>query len=103
MKSTQPPNVCQDCNVVVSLVTKGGGVTQTKHLRTRMNLVKEIMDANRLNLVYLKPERMTDFLLNPWSGETHIIYLVDSRTWINLNSRSALYKVWNKKMAFKRR
>jgi hypothetical protein len=29
--------------------------------------------------------------------------LVDSRTWINLNSRSALYKVWNKKMAFKRR
>jgi hypothetical protein len=32
------PIVFQDCNAVVTLVTKGGGITRTKHLRARMKL-----------------------------------------------------------------
>jgi len=32
------PIVFQHCNAVVTLVTKGGGITRTKHLRARMKL-----------------------------------------------------------------
>ena len=32
MKKIDPPTIYQDCNAVVSLVTKGGGQTRTKHL-----------------------------------------------------------------------
>jgi hypothetical protein len=43
-KKVEAPLVYQDYNAVVSLVTKGGGQTRTKHLRARMNLGKEMVD-----------------------------------------------------------
>ncbi len=36
-----PPLIYQDSTSVISLVTKGGGIVRTKHLRVRMNLCKE--------------------------------------------------------------
>jgi hypothetical protein len=45
------PVIYQDCSAVVSLVTKGGGKTMTKHLRARMNLAKEMVDEGRALIV----------------------------------------------------
>jgi hypothetical protein len=33
VKKIKVPTVYQDCNAVVTLVTKGGGQTRTKHLQ----------------------------------------------------------------------
>ncbi len=52
------PIVYQDCSAVVTLVTKGGGVTRTKHLCARMNLGKEMVDQNRVHVVYVKAAEM---------------------------------------------
>jgi hypothetical protein len=43
---------------VISLVTIGGGITRTKHLRARMNLGKEMVDEKRIRIEYVKAERM---------------------------------------------
>jgi hypothetical protein len=48
----EKPTIYQDCTAVVSLVTKGGGITRTKHLRARMNLGKELVDKKRGTVVY---------------------------------------------------
>jgi hypothetical protein len=42
-EETETPIVFQDCKSVITLVTIGGGVTRTKHLRARMNLGKEMI------------------------------------------------------------
>ncbi len=58
MKEVNPPTIYQDCNAVVSLVTNGGGQTQTKHLRARMNLGKEMVDEKRVIVKYIRGEDM---------------------------------------------
>jgi hypothetical protein len=53
------PTVCQDNTSVITLVTSGGGITRTKHLRARMNLVKEaVMDRKRVKVACMPTERM---------------------------------------------
>jgi hypothetical protein len=52
------PVVYQDCNAVVTLVTKGGGQTRTKHLRARMHLGKELVDEGRIKVIYVKASKM---------------------------------------------
>jgi hypothetical protein len=52
------PMVYQDCNAVVTLVTIGGGKLQTKHLRARMYLGKEMVDEGRIKVVYKEAEGM---------------------------------------------
>jgi hypothetical protein len=52
------PIVYQDCKAVISLVTIGGGVTRTKHLRARMNLGKEMVDEKRVKVEYVMAEEM---------------------------------------------
>jgi hypothetical protein len=47
----EKPTIYQDCTAVISLVTKGGGITRTKHLRARMNLGREV-DEKRGIVVY---------------------------------------------------
>jgi hypothetical protein len=42
------PIILQDSTPVITLVTKGGGVTRTRHLRTRMHLAKEALDEQRI-------------------------------------------------------
>jgi len=50
--------VYKDCNAVVSLVTLGGGVTRTKHLRAMMHLGKEMIDEGGIRVIYKKGEDM---------------------------------------------
>jgi len=52
------PVVYQDCNTVVTLVTKGGGQTRTKHLCARMHLGKEMVDEGRVKVIYKRAEDM---------------------------------------------
>jgi hypothetical protein len=57
-KKVNVPVVYQDCNTVVMLVTKGGGIMRTKHLRVHMNLGKEMVDQERVHVVYIKAAEM---------------------------------------------
>ncbi len=72
MKKLQVPIIYQDCNVVVSLVTKGGGITRTKHVRVRRNLTKEMVDEKRNEVVYTKVEEMiADGFSKPFDPVKH--------------------------------
>jgi hypothetical protein len=57
-RKVNTPIVFQDCSAVVTLVTTGGGITRTKHLRARMNLGKEMVDQKRVHVVYIKAAEM---------------------------------------------
>ncbi len=52
------PVVYQDSNSVISLITIGGGVTRTKHMRARMNLAKESIEEKRVSICYLNTKEM---------------------------------------------
>ena len=52
------PIIYQDSTSVISLITKGGGITQTKHLRARMNLGKEVVDENKVLIIYKRSGKM---------------------------------------------
>ena len=56
--SVQVPVIYQDSTSVVTLVTKGGGIVRTKHLRVRMNLCKAGVDANKFRIVDIRTDRM---------------------------------------------
>jgi hypothetical protein len=43
-----PPVVYQDSTSVIEMITSGGGVTRTKHMRTRLYLVLEAIRENRI-------------------------------------------------------
>jgi len=58
IKKVNLPTIYQDCNAVVMLVTKSGGQTQTKHLRARMNLGKEMVDEKKVIVKYIRGEDM---------------------------------------------
>jgi hypothetical protein len=71
-KKVEAALVYQDCNAVVSLVTRGGGQTRTKHLRARMNLRKEMVDEGRVVIKYLKGEDMeADGFSKPYDPAEH--------------------------------
>ena len=64
------PMIYQDSTSVISLVTKGGGVVRTKHLRVRMNLCKEAYDEGRIRIGYANTNDMkADGLTKPLQGE----------------------------------
>jgi hypothetical protein len=66
------PTIYQDCSAVVSLVTKGGGKTRTKHLRARMNLAKEMVDKGRAVIVHTNaPYMRADGLTKPYEEAKH--------------------------------
>jgi hypothetical protein len=58
MKKQKPPMIYQDCNEVVTLATKGGGMPRTKHLRARMNLGKEAVEEKRAMVIHVRAEEM---------------------------------------------
>jgi len=71
-KRIAPPLVYQDCNAVVTLVTKGGGKLWTKHLRARMHLGKEMVDEGRIVVVYKSAEGMeADGFSKPYDPAKH--------------------------------
>eukprot|EP00590_Aulacoseira_subarctica_P007934 CAMPEP_0172427188 /NCGR_PEP_ID=MMETSP1064-20121228/40977_1 /TAXON_ID=202472 /ORGANISM="Aulacoseira subarctica , Strain CCAP 1002/5" /LENGTH=176 /DNA_ID=CAMNT_0013171267 /DNA_START=105 /DNA_END=635 /DNA_ORIENTATION=- len=52
------PIIYQDSTSVISLVTRGGGVTRTKHMRARVNLGKECFDEKRALVKYCHTKLM---------------------------------------------
>jgi hypothetical protein len=57
-KKVQLPIVHQDCPALVMLVTQGGGVMRSKHLRIRMHLAKEQLEKKRLQIKHTRAEEM---------------------------------------------
>jgi hypothetical protein len=63
------PIIHQDSTSVITLVTQGGGVTRTRHLRNRMHLVKEAVDDKRLDIRHCKTINMiADGFTKPLEG-----------------------------------
>jgi hypothetical protein len=63
------PIIYQDNTSKITLVTQGGGMAQTKHLRARMNLVRETVQEDRVYIVYVRTYKMlADGLTKPLSG-----------------------------------
>jgi hypothetical protein len=50
--------IYQDSTSVFTMVTEGGGVTQTKTMRTRMNLVLEAVKEDRIEKSYVNKKAM---------------------------------------------
>ncbi len=72
MQEIMVPVIYQDCQAVVSLVTKGGGIMRTKHLRARMHLGKEMIDEGRGSVEYKWAEEMVaEGFSKPYNPATH--------------------------------
>ena len=52
------PIVYQDSTSVISLITRGGGVTRTKHLRARMFIAKGLIESGDVLVCYLNTKEM---------------------------------------------
>jgi hypothetical protein len=63
------PIMYQDSSSEVTLVTHGGGVTRTRHLKNHMHLAKEAVDMVHLVIKHCKAELMiADGLTKPLDG-----------------------------------
>jgi hypothetical protein len=94
MIKVNPPTIYQDCNAVVSLVTKGGGQTRTKHLRARMNLGKEMVDKKRVIVKYIRGEDMdADGFSKPYDPAEHKKFKSKLMPSVNGDNGWALNKV----------
>jgi hypothetical protein len=72
------PIIYQDNTSVISLVTVGGGVVRTKHLRARMGLVKEAIADNKLGLKHvLTSDMMADGLTKALEGSGFDLFVDD--------------------------
>jgi hypothetical protein len=64
------PIVFQDRTSVVTLVTQGGGVTQTRHLFNCLHLAKETVDEKQLIIEHCKANLMiTDGFTKPFDEQ----------------------------------
>jgi hypothetical protein len=62
--------IFQDNTSVISMVTSGGGVTRTKHMRARMFLVMEAVQELRVKIKYVPTALMiADGLTKPLDGK----------------------------------
>jgi hypothetical protein len=69
------PIVYQDCTSVIDLVTKGGGIVRTKHLRARMNVGREAILQERIKVVYCHTSRMiADGLMKALEGNVFLTF-----------------------------
>jgi hypothetical protein len=94
MKKVNPLTIYQDCNAVVSLVTKGGGQMPTKHLRVRMNLGKEMVDKKRVIVKYIRGEDMgADGFSKPYDPADHGRFKTKLMPSVNGDNGWALSKV----------
>ncbi len=66
------PIIYQDSTSVITLVTQGGGVTRTRHLRNRMHLVKEAVNEQQLDIRHCKTHEMiADGFTKPIEGVSY--------------------------------
>jgi hypothetical protein len=64
------PLIFQDNTSVISMVTTGGGITRTKHMRTRMFLVLESLKEQQVTVHYIHTSGMiADGLTKPIDGK----------------------------------
>jgi len=71
------PIIYQDSTSVISLVTEGGGVARTKHLRVRIELCKEALDQKRIQVAHMPTGEMrADGLTKALDGELFIKFIV---------------------------
>ncbi len=69
------PIIFQDCTAVVQLVTTGGGMTRTKHLRACMNMAREAIEQNRVQVMYCRAALMkADGLTKTLEGTEFTIF-----------------------------
>ncbi len=64
---SKPPVIFQDSTSVIEMVTSGGGITRTKHMRTRLYLVLEVIKESRIvvkrvGMKEMKADRFTKCL-----------------------------------------
>jgi hypothetical protein len=72
------PLIFEDCTAVISLVTLGGGVARTKHLRVRIAICKEALDEKRISIHYVPTTHMkADGLSKPLEGQAFINFTND--------------------------
>jgi hypothetical protein len=72
------PTVYQDNTLVILLVTIGGGVVRTKHLRARMGLVREAIANHKLGLKHvLTSDMMADGLTKMLEGNGFDLFADD--------------------------
>jgi hypothetical protein len=63
----ETPLIYQDNTSVISMVTTGGRVTRTKHMRTRMFLILESLKENKVTIHYIHTSGMiADGLTKPY-------------------------------------
>jgi len=69
------PIIFQDCTAVIQLVTTGGGIPRTKHLRARMNAAREAIQQDRIQVVHCRAAIMrADGLTKPLEGADFAIF-----------------------------
>ncbi len=74
-KEAKAPTIYQDSTSVISLVTKGGGVVRTKHLRVQMNLCREAVQEKRIKVEYIHTSKMlADGLTKVFEGKEFISF-----------------------------
>jgi hypothetical protein len=72
MKSVPTPIIYQDSTSVISLITKGGGITRTKHLMARVHLGKEAYESGSILVKYKGTKEIkADGLSKPFDPEEH--------------------------------
>jgi hypothetical protein len=54
----EAPLIYEDNTSVIEMVTSGGGVTRTKHMRTRMYLVLEAIAEKRVQIKHIGTKQM---------------------------------------------
>jgi len=71
----QSPMIFEDCTAVITLVTEGGGVMRTKHLRVRMELCKQALREGKVKIQYVNTKQMiADGLTKALEGEDFIVF-----------------------------
>ena len=74
-EEAKAPTIYQDSTSVILLVTKGGGVVWTKHLRVRMNLCREAVQEKRIKVEYIHTSKMlADGLTKVFEGKEFISF-----------------------------
>ena len=52
------PLIYEDCTAVISLITEGGGIARTKHLRVRIEMCKQALREKKWRLQYVNTKNM---------------------------------------------
>ena len=67
--------IYQDSTYLISLITKGGGITRMKHLRATLHIAKELVELKEILVSYLNTKDMpADGASKPLEGKAQKDY-----------------------------